>query len=1035
MIGNEKRAIFFNKLRIVFFATGFSGSTFAMQSTDSDLKKVIMKQRPTDRTFSGQSRLAALILVLLCTCLPLAGQGFEKSFGGPKADLGRAVLQTNDHGFIEVGVSEGELGDDNDLDIFVVRTDVDGTVVWEKRFDDGFQEFGEDVVQTPEGDFLVIGSRQQTAQSADETFLIKISRRGELLFSKAYSVDGVNERGRQIIPTAAGGYLITGTRNQPSSTRKDVLAIKVDDDGDEEWRATYGEYFDHQGVGAINADNGEFIIGANVEDGVGTDSDLALYRISGTGEMVWHKTLNATTDNEQMEDIIRTSDGQLAFVGSTNDFNTAVIAKADLNGELLWFEEVDASDFDDEFNGLIEEDNGDNLVAVGQTTPTAANFDVLMVKVNATSGQRIWERRLGDETSTDIGQGLATTLDGGYALAAFSSRIFLVEANDMTLFKTDNFGDHQTNYLQGRVYYPAANDCGPYRNGDLGLTGWLVKAESETATFFGSTDSLGNYNLQVESDNYEVSLLRKNDRWNICDPAAFMVDLTTEYDTSFHDFALQPAIDCPLLEVALSATPAIQCDTQRITISYGNSGTALATEAQVNLILDDHLTFLNAGNQTPEQDGQALTFDLGDLAPGNEGVIELTARVACNDIVEGQAVSSQAMIFPILNCAPASADWDGSSIVVTSRCDLNDGISFTITNVGDNPMTQTGNYVIVEDIILLEAAEFDPLNPDESLDVPVPLPEGDVSTYRMIAAQSTGHPGSLFPTAVVEGCQTANSTGFTTGFVAQFSDNDGDLNLDILTQEVVALEDGSPIQLTAYPRGYQDSIIIPKTDIEYTVFFALPDNDNSYERVVIRDTLPEALDFNSLEMGAASHPYDFVLYQDGILKITFDSIRIFSGGGTGEADAVTRTGYATYRLSQKPNTTTGTVIRNRAAVYFDYESPVFSREVRHVVGCNDLFESNCLLTSDRNLPTATGVNISINPNPIKDRTTVRVNGWEQAITEFRFNLYDASGRKVFQQMFTGDQFEFLRPQIASGAYFYEVSGSGYLIGNGQLIFQ
>jgi hypothetical protein len=114
---------------------------------------------------------------------------------------------------------------------------------------------------------------------------------------------------------------------------------------------------------------------------------------------------------------------------------------------------------------------------------------------------------------------------------------------------------------------------------------------------------------------------------------------------------------------------------------------------------------------------------------------------------------------------------------------------------------------------------------------------------------------------------------------------------------------------------------------------------------------------------------------------------------------------------------------------------VFSQEVRHVVGCNDLFESNCLLTSDRNLPLATGVNISLNPNPIKDRTTVRVNGWEQPNTEFRFNLYDAAGRKVFQQLFTGEQFEFLRPQIASGAYFYEVSGGGYLIGNGQLILQ
>ncbi|MFT7121959.1 MAG: hypothetical protein ACJAZ9_002147, partial [Neolewinella sp.] len=619
MRGLKKSACFFNKSLIVFFARASSCLIFALQSTDSDLKKVKMKQRPTYMTFGCQCRRAVLLLVMLCGCFTLTAQGFEKSFGGPKADVGRAVLQTNDHGFIEVGVSEGELGDDNDLDIFVVRTDVDGTIVWTQRYDDGFQEFGENILQTADGGFLVIGSRQQTATSPDETFLLKLSRRGELLFSKAYSLDGVNERGREIIPATDGGYLIIGARNQGASSRKDVLAIKVNDNGEEEWRATYGEYFDHEGVGAIAGENGGYIIGANVEDGSGADSDIALYSISSTGELIWQKRLNATTDNEQMEDIIRTSDGQLAFVGSTNNFNKALIAKADLNGDLLWFQEVDASDFDDELNGLIEEDNGENLVAVGQTTPTAANFDVLMVKVNATNGQQVWQRRLGDETSTDIGQGLATTRDGGYALAAFSSRIFLVEANDMTLFKTDNFGDHQTNYLRGKVYYPAANDCGDYTEGDLGLAGWLVRAESENTTFFGSTDSLGNYDLQVESDVYELTLLRKNDRWNLCEPDPLTVDLTTEYDTSFHDFALQPAIDCPLLEVTLSATPAIQCDTQLITINYGNSGTDIATDASVVFTFDDHLTFLSAGPAPSSQDENELTFDVGDLAPGMEG--------------------------------------------------------------------------------------------------------------------------------------------------------------------------------------------------------------------------------------------------------------------------------------------------------------------------------------------------------------------------------------------------------------------------------
>ena len=1027
----QKYAVFFNKAPIVFLAKVFCRPTFVRQSTDSDLKKLLMKQRLTSMTLGRRCRCAALALALLCLCFTVSGQGFEKSFGGPKQDFGRAVLQTNDHGYAEVGSSQGELGDDNDFDIFVVRTDVDGTLVWSRRYDEGFIEQGEDVIETPDGGFFIIGHRQETVDAPEETYLLKLSRKGDLVFSRSYGEGGIDERGRQIIRIPGGDYLLTGYRKKTDGTGNDILAIRIDDEGQLIWRTLLGGDGNNEGVGTIVTPAGDFIVGANVEDPRRVDFDIALYGLSADGTPTWSRTFGTDTENEQIEDIIRTSDDNLVFVGSTNNFNKALIGKADLNGEQLWYREIDASTFDDELNGVIEEDGGESLVAVGQTTPGAANFDVLMLKVNATDGQPIWQRRLGDEESTDIGESLAPTTDGGYALAAYTSRISGVLGNEMTLFKTDDLGDLQTNYLRGKVYYPADNDCGPFTEGDLGLAGWLIQAESETATFFGSTDSLGNYDLRVDRGEYELSLLRKNDRWNLCEPDPLTVDLTAPYDSNFHDFALQPAIDCPLLEVALSATPAIQCDTQLITISYGNSGSDIATGASVELILDEHLTFLNASPAPASQDGQELVFEVGDLAPGTEGTITLTARVACSDITEGQAVSSQATIFPILNCAPVSDDWDRSSIVVTSRCDRLEGISFTITNVGTGPMTTTNSYVVVEDIILNTRGDF-MLEVDESIEVNVNLPEGDVSTYRLIAEQSEGHPGSLFPTAVVEGCQTEGSSAFTTGFVAQFSDNDGDLFLDILTQEVVALDNSVPIQLTAYPRGYQDSIIIPKTDIEYTVFFAMPDN-NSFERVVIRDTLPEPLDFNSLEMGASSHPYDFVLYQGGILKITFDSIRIFSGGGTGEADAVTRSGYVSYRLSQKPNNTTGTVIRNRAAVYFDYQSPALAQEVRHVVGCDDLLSENCLLSSDRNLPEATGVAITVSPNPLSDRTTVRITGWDQPNTKFNLSLFDAAGRKVFQQHFNGNQFELIRPAIPAGTYFYEVTGGGYKTGAGRIV--
>lgn len=990
-----------------------------------------MKQRPKVTAIGRQVRRAFLALALLCACFPIGAQGgFEKSFGGPKDDFGRAVLQTKDHGYLEVGGSEGELGDDNDFDIFVVRTDVDGTIVWSKTYDEGFIEQGTDVTQASDGGFLIVGFRQATVSSEEETFLLKINRRGEKEFTESYGEAGSNERGRQIIRLPGNGYLITGYRQDIATGRNSILVTKIDEDGQIEWRSTFGDYRSGEAIGAVAGNDGSYIIGANIQDFIGVDSDIALYGLDANGEPLWTKVYGTTTENEQIEDIIRTRDGQLVFVGSTDGFNKALIAKADLNGDTLWYRQIDAAPFDDELRGVIEEDNGENLVAVGQTVPTGANLDVLMVKVRSSDGQLLWQRRLGDDDALDVAEDLAPTLDGGYALAAFNSR-GTVLFNDMTLFKTDNLGGLQTNYLRGKVYYPAANDCAPYQEGDLGLEGWLVRAESDTATFFGSTDSLGNYDLRVDRGVYTLSLLRKNDRWNLCDPEPLVVDLTEPYDSNFHDFALQPAIDCPLLEVSVSATPAIQCEDQILTVTFGNTGAATSTDSRVELTLDSHLTFVEAEPAPTVRDGQLLSYELGDLEPGAGGSITIRVQMACNGVVEGQALQTTANVYPIYDCSPVDPDWDGSSIVVTSRCDPETGLTFTIQNVSDNPMTQAASYVVVEDIVLTQRSDFQ-LDGGADIVVGVNLQDGPLSTYRLIAEQSPGHPGNLFPTAVVEGCNVEEGQPFTTGQVAQFPDNDGNLNLDILTQEIVVLDDGAPVSLTAYPRGYRDSIIIPKTDIEYTIFFAPPAND-TFERVVIRDTLPNLLDFNSLEMGAASHPYDFVLYQDGILKITFDSIRIFSDGGAGEADAALKRGYVSFRLSQKPNTTRGAVIRNRAAVYFDYETPIFSEVVTHVVGCDNFLSEDCLLTSTRNLPRATGVELYLSPNPATERTTVRLEGWTTIDTEFTFRLFSASGQTVHEQRFRGDQMEFLRQKLASGSYFYEVTGGGYLIGSGSLI--
>ncbi len=1024
---------FFNNCKNLSLCGLASGCTFALQSKESDHKDVLMNKK-THISW----RLFIRYLACLAGCVLLSGssyaQGFEVSFGGSKEDQGVAVIQMQDHGYLEIGFSEGLTSDDNDIDIFIIRTDVDGKTLWQKTYDPGFEEFPTAVIPVEGNKFLISGHRTEMPGSPSLAYLMQINEFGDLIWAKSYGSAEGGERANHIVATEDGNFLLTGTFTAAATGRRDILLRKVDAEGNEIWRRVLDNSRDQEGVGAVRRPGG-YLIGANGRSSAIIDDDIQLYGVDENGNLQWLRIYGQPLVGEKMDKIISTSDGNIAFVGATNNLNTALIAKANLNGDTLWYKEINATPFDNHLHGLIEEDNGQFLVAAGEAVPDAVtlNIDILMVKVRSDNGQLVYQRLLGDDNVLNTAADLAPTVKGGYAIAAFNA-LENVSFNDMTLFNTDAAGEHLTNRIRGRVFH-AINGCGQTSPNDFGLGDWLLRAESENAVFFGSTDSLGFYDLQVDTGTYTLTLLQKNDRWEICQPAFTTLSLAQIYDSTRYNFPLVPAIDCPLLSVVLTAGPATACDLQTITVRYGNQGASTASGVSVELELDEILAFLSSSIPLSNQSGQQLTFELPDLAPSQYGSFDVNVAVGCAAVVNQQAVSSSARILPVFNCSPIDPNWDGSSISVSSQC-TETGIIFQITNIGENPMTQPSRYVVIEDIILVREAPFNLASQGvEQVEIPFDG-ENNGATFRIIAEQPNGHPGSLFPTAVVEGCSTNTQNTFTTGFVAQFPDNDGELNFDILTQEVFVLNSSEPLALRAYPKGYQDSIITPTTDLEYTIFFSLDSNEDTIGRVVIRDTLSQKLDLNSLEMGAASHPYDFTLYQSGVLKITFDSIQLLAGGGTGGANnAPSQQGFVSFRLSQKPNNTVGDVISNRAAVYFDYRQPMSTNATRHLVGCQQLFETDCLLTSTRNFSDRQGVIIHVFPNPMQTHTMVSIKGLEEPNATHLFTIYDLLGRKVQQHTFQGDQTQLLRQNLPSAAYFYELRTQGKIIGKGKLFIQ
>ena len=358
----------------------------------------------------------------------IMAQGWELSFGGTKEDQGRAVIQTIDGGYVIAGYSES-FGSDNDLDVYVVRTDVDGTELWSEVYDEGVTEHAYSIIQTEDKGFLIVGDINLPGEDFD-IYLMKISPDGKFEWSKSYGNPGILEQGRDIAKSDDGGFVLIGKAEDPENGDEDIIIVKVDEDGNEIWTKTYGSDANETGNAIINFQDGYAFVG-NAGNPQGANTDIVLSHIDNEGVEVWSRSI-VTDQAEEGRGLVATQDGGLAMVGYQGFNSDLLIAKYSANGDSLWTTLLDFFGMGDEGNAIIELNNGD-LIITGQTEVNQSNVDILIAKVDA-FGQNPWFTHIGNEEKADFGQDITNTMDGGYIVAGYNS-LLLNFFNDLTLIK------------------------------------------------------------------------------------------------------------------------------------------------------------------------------------------------------------------------------------------------------------------------------------------------------------------------------------------------------------------------------------------------------------------------------------------------------------------------------------------------------------------------------------------------------------------------------------------------------------------------
>ncbi len=183
------------------------------------------------------------------------------------------------------------------------------------------------------------------------------------------------------------------------------------------------------------------------------------------------------------------------------------------------------------------------------------------------------------------------------------------------------------------------------------------------------------------------------------------------------------------------------------------------------------------------------------------------------------------------------------------------------------------------------------------------------------------------------------------------------------------------------------------------------------EDVVIRDTLDDThLRLESLQPGAASAPYNYVLIGN-VVTFRFENIMLPAAS----VDEPASHGFVKFSIQQQAGHLPGTVIHNDAAIYFDFEAPVFTNQTTNTI------------------PLSAAVTIGLQdaaqiyPNPGKDQLIVQ----RLIDTEMTFVMMDLTGKEVRRATLSGLRTTVVTTDLNAGVYLYRLESNGQLLEAGK----
>jgi hypothetical protein len=336
-------------------------------------------------------------------------------------------------------------------DVFVVKFDPNGAVIWTKKFGDASSQAGQSIAVDAAGDVYIagmfagtanFGGANLTSAGANDIFVAKLTPVGAHLWSKRFG-DANNQEVQDLTVDSAGNVIVTGglggTVNfgggaLTSAGLRDIFIAKFDTGGAHLWSKRFGDASDQFGYNLATSAAGDVYLtggltgtvnfgGANLTSAGANDIYLVSFNAAGTHQ--WSKRFGDALA-QQGDEVAVDPAGDILLAGymeGAADFGGGALTSAG-GGDIFLakFNAAGAHQWSKRFGDAAQQgaqaaavDSAGNVILTGYVQgsidfgsgalTSAGLSDIVVAKFDA-SGAPIWSKLYGDAVSQS-GQNIA----------------------------------------------------------------------------------------------------------------------------------------------------------------------------------------------------------------------------------------------------------------------------------------------------------------------------------------------------------------------------------------------------------------------------------------------------------------------------------------------------------------------------------------------------------------------------------------------------------------------------------------------------